>query len=330
MNRTSLRQAHNSYRPWASPLFLMVAGVVSGYAQDYQPSTPPNAEPIIKVDVRLVVLHASVRNKAGVIVSALRKDSFKVFEDGAPQIVRDFRSDDTPVAVGLVVDHSGSMQRKMSDVVAAAVAFTRSANQEDELFTINFNERVTLGLPEITLFSSSTEELERALRRPLSGGRTALYDAIAAGLEHIDKSSKERKVLLVISDGKDNASKISLDTLLEKIWRSDAAIYTIGLFGEDGEDRNDRVLQRISEASGGERFLPATPANAVAICQSIAHDIRTQYTISYSPANQTFDGKHRSIGVTASDEKGRKLHVRTRTGYNASPPVAAGDKDDRR
>jgi Ca-activated chloride channel family protein len=151
-------------------------------------------------------------------------------------------------------------------------------------------------------------------------GRTALYDAIAAGLTHLRESAKERKALVVISDGGDNASKTTLDELLQQIYRSDVAVYTIGLFDEEDPDSNAGVLRRIASASGGERYLPARSADAVGICERIAHEIRNQYTISYSPSNQRFDGKLRNIKVSATGSRGEALVVRTRTRYIAGPP----------
>ncbi len=269
--------------------------------------------------MNLVVLHATVRDRKGGFVSGLRKEDFQVYEDGAPQAIRVFDHEDVPVAVGLVVDNSGSMGRKRKDVTAAALAFVRSSNPRDEMFIVNFNERVSFGLPDTQLFSASAAELEGALNGVPANGRTALYDAIEAGLDHLKKATLDKKVLIVISDGGDNASHHKLGQVLDDAGRSDAIIYTVGLFDEDDEDRNPGVLRKIARATGGEAFLPEETSQVVPICERIAEDIRNQYTIGYIPSNQKLDNTQRTIKVTATGRHGEKLLVRTRAGYIASP-----------
>lgn len=280
---------------------------------------PPQGGSIISADVDLVILHATVQDRKGRLVSGLRKENFQVSEDGVPQEIRVFQQEDVPVAVGLIVDNSGSMARKRKDVAAAALAFVRSSNPQDEMFIVNFNERVSLGLPDSKLFSASPAELTKAFNGVPANGRTALYDAIEAGLAHLKKATLDKKVLIVISDGGDNASHYRLNQVLESAGRSDAIIYTIGLFDEYDEDRNPGLLRKISRATGGETFLPNETRQVVPICERIAEDIRTQYTLGYVPSNQTLDKSYRTIKVTAAGRHGEKLLVRTRAGYIASP-----------
>jgi Ca-activated chloride channel homolog len=218
--------------------------------------------------------------------------------------------------VGLVIDNSSSMGRKLGDIRAAAVAFARSGKVDDAMFVVGFSEHVALSLPDTALLAASSANVESAIRSPMPPGRTALYDAIAAGLAHLRESTRERKALVVISDGGDNASKTN-NGLLQQIWRSN--VYAIGLFDEANPSGNANVLRRISSASGGERYLPASSADAVGICERIAHELRNQYTISYSPSNQTFDGRLRTIKVNATGSRGEKLMARTWTGYIADP-----------
>lgn len=322
MNSTALTRARSLSVFRALLFVLAVVGAAHGHPQNKTPSTISESDAVIAVDVRLVILHATVRNKNGGIVSGLKERNFKVEEDGKPQTIRDVRSEDIPVAVGLVVDNSASMRRKLVDVASAAVAFARAGNPDDEMFVVNFNEHVSLGLAETMSFSASARDLENAIRTPLPPGRTALYDAVTAGLTHLRKSSRERKVLVVMSDGGDNASKSTLDQVLQDIWRSDVAIYTIGLFDQDNEERNNRVLQRIASASGGASYFPAVARQATDICQQIAQDIRTQYTLAYSPSNQEFNGRLRRITVRAVGAHGENLRVRARTGYIASAAPA--------
>jgi len=265
-----------------------------------------------------VVLHPSVRNKNGDFVSGLQRENFRVFEDGKLQEIRVFQHEDVPVAVGLIVDHSGSMAGKRKDVAAAALAFARSSNPGDQMFVVNFNERVSLGLLPAEPFSGAPAELEAALNRAPATGKTALYDAIEAGLLHLQKATLDKKVLIVISDGGDNASHHTLQQVLERASRSDVIIYTVGLFDDFQEDRNPRVLKRIARQTGGEAYLPAETSEVVPICRRIAEDIRNQYTIGYVSSNPALDDTYRTIRVTATGPHGEKYVVRTRAGYIAA------------
>jgi Ca-activated chloride channel homolog len=274
----------------------------------------------ISVDVALVVLHATVIDRQGGFVSDLNPQDFEVYENGVPQRIQLFSSEDIPVTVGLVVDHSTTMRPKLAEVSAAARTFVRSSNREDEMFVVNFNEVVTLGLSGATRFTDNTTELEHAITRPEdSGGQTALYDAIARGLEEVQAGSRDKKVLIVVSDGGDNASGRSLGQVIGLAEQSSAVIYTVGVFNEQDPDRNPGVLRRLARATGGEAFLPGQLSEVVAICERIARDIRHQYTIGYVPSNPTRDGTYRAIRVLALG-KSRRLSVRTRTGY-----IAAGE-----
>ena len=305
----------------ALPLFFLAVG------QCLPAQTgPPPGDSTISVDVNLVVLHATVLDRKGGFVSGLRKEDFHVYEDGAPQVIRVFDHEDVPVAVGLAVDNSGSMSRKRKEVTAAALAFVHASNPRDEMFVVNFNERVSFGLPNTRLFSASAAELEGALNRIPANGKTALYDAIEAGLDHLKRAELDKKVLIAISDGGDNASHYKLGQVLESAGRSDAIVYTVGLFDEDDADRNPGVLRKIAGATGGEAFLPQHTSEVVPICEQIAEDIRNQYTIGYIPSNQKLDDALRTIKVTASGRHGEKLLVRTRAGYVASPERTGGPR----
>jgi len=239
----------------------------------------------ISVDVDLVVLQATVRDRAGHTVMELQRDDFTAFEDGKPQPIRLFRHEDTPVTVGLIVDHSSSMREKLADVTAAGQAFVQSSNPNDQMFVVNFNEKVSLGLPMGTRFSDSAEQLGYAIWWAPAVGATALYDAIVEGLKRLQESTHDKKVLIVISDGGDNASKANLDRVLKLTEHSNAMIYTIGIFEPDDPDKNPGVLRRLAKESGGEAFFPTRLSETVEICRRIARDIRDQYTIGYSSTN---------------------------------------------
>jgi Ca-activated chloride channel homolog len=271
----------------------------------------------IAVKVGLVVLHATVLDSKGIPVSGLTKADFQVFEDGIPQQIDSFSHEDIPVTAGLVFDNSGSMRPKRPEVIAAALVFARSSNPQDEMFVVNFNENVSFGLPQGTPFTDETAPLRAALSRIAADGLTALYDAVAAALEHLKRGNRDKKVLIVISDGGDNASRQKLDQIMAMAKRSDAIIYTIGLFDVNDPDRNLGVLRQLAKATGGEAFLPESLKDVVPICERIAHDIRSQYTIAYVPANEKPDGTYRTIQVKAGASGRRRLVVRTRAGYYA-------------
>jgi VWFA-related protein len=313
----------------ALPTLLLI--VLMGYAGH---QTPPalqdrDSGPLrISVDVDLVVLHATVSDRQGGFVSDLGERDFEVYEDGVPQSIRLFSSEDVPVTVGLVVDHSTSMFPKIVEVTAAARAFVRSSNRADEMFVVNFNERASLGLPGAFRFTDSTAELGDAIAATPAGGQTALYDAIAKGLEGLQAGSRDKKVLIVVSDGGDNVSAHSLAQVMNLAGQSSAVIYTVGIFEAEDPDRNPRVLKRLAQATGGEAFFPGQTDEVVAICERIARDIRHQYTIGYVPINLAHDGAYHAIRVLARAQGHHdKLSVRTRTGYIAGGEPRRDDKN---
>jgi len=287
----------------------------------------------ISVNVSSVVLHATVRNHKGAPVSGLSKDDFQVYEDGALQKIEYYSHEDIPVTVGLVLDNSGSMGPKRDEVIAAAMAFARSSNPQDQMFVVNFNEYVSFGLPVNTPFTDQPAELQVALSTFKTNGETALYDALAVALAHLKKGNRDKKVLIVVSDGGDNASKYKLSQILPMAGQSDAIIYTIGIYTEEDPDKNPGALRQLSKATGGEAFFPQTIPDVVPICERIAHDIREQYTIAYAPANRKQDGAYRAVQVKAMAPGHGRLSVRTRAGYYApskpqpSTPVAGSQSN---
>jgi VWFA-related protein len=309
-------------------LFLLIVPPANVQSQKYSLSSGSQADQFtIAVKVSMVVLHATVLDSKGILVSGLGKEDFQVLEDGVPQPIDSFSHEDIPVTVGLVVDNSGSMRPKRSEVTAAALVFARSSNPQDQMFVVNFNERVSLGLPDDMLFTDQAAELRVAMSRIAADGRTALYDAVAAALEHLKKGNRDKKVLIVVSDGGDNASTCKLDQIMVMAGQSDAIIYTIGLFDEYDSDRNPGALKELAKATGGMAFLPESVKDVVPICERIAHDIRNQYTIAYVPENGKQDGTYRVINVKAGARGRRRLVVRTRAGYyaplNSQPPPAS-------
>lgn len=297
---------------------LLIGFVVVADSQAPPPTDNPASQPFrISVNFDLVVLQASVRDRNGRFVSDLREQDFEVDEDGRRQSIRLFRHEDVPVTVGLVIDHSGSMGPKLADVVVAARTFVRSSNPEDELFVVNFNEKVTLGLPGARGLTDDADALERAISSRPATGQTALYDAVYKALEQLQSGGPEKKVLIVISDGGDNASALGLSDVLRKAELSSAAVYTVGIFDDEDPDRNPDVLRRLARATGGDAFFPGRRNDVVAICERIARDIRNQYTIGFVSDSPAPPRTLHVIRMAARTTGKGKLSVRTRASYIA-------------
>lgn len=269
----------------------------------------------ISVSVDLVVLYATVHDRKGQVATDLAQRDFTVFEDGVRQSLRLFRHEDTPVTVGLIVDHSGSMRPKLQDVAAAARMFVEASSTQDEMFVVNFNEKATMGLPGSVKFTHRSDLLERAIANAPTAGQTGLYDAIIEGLNRLKEGGPEKKALIVISDGADNASQHTLAEAQRLAQQSSVLVYSIGIFAPDDPDRNPDVLRRLARATGGEAFFPEQPPETRAICQRIAREIRNQYTLGYISENPPRPGAFRSLKVTATTAERDKLSVRTRAGY---------------
>jgi VWFA-related protein len=265
----------------------------------------------------LVVLHVSVLDRKRGYVSGLTREAFTVHEDGRPQAIEFFEAADSPVTVGLAIDSSISMQRRRDAVIAAGVSFARSGRPDDEMFTINFNERVWPGLPDGRQFTSDPEELRLALLRSGARGKTALFDGLHAGLTQLEGGHRQKKVLIVVSDGGDNASTLGFDDVLAAALRMDAVIYTVSI--DDPYDREARpdVLRKLAASTGGEAFFLRTASEATSIFERISRDIRSGYTIGYAPAGSAGHVGYRAIKVDVRPPDGRKLTVRARSGYVA-------------
>ena len=273
-----------------------------------------------RADSRLVVLHASVTDRRGKLLTNLNRDAFRVFENGEPQQVKVFRREDVPVSLGIIIDDSGSMMTKRGRVEAAAVALVRESNPQDEVFIVNFNDDAYLDVP----FTNDLRKMEQGLARIDSRGGTAMRDAINMSLDYIkSEARKDKKVLMVITDGNDNASNVSLEKVVARSNQSDTLIYAIGLFTDEEKHeavKARRALNELTGATGGLAFYPKEVAEVQALAVEIAQDIRSQYTIAYTPTIQALDGSYRQIKVTV-DAPGKPV-VRTRSGYYATPDAA--------
>src|SRR5216684_509965 len=290
------------------------------------PPPPPGQDPNagrqgskIILNVDLVVLHTTVIDDRQRFADGLKPENFRVFQDKEEQKLSVFKREDVPVSMGLVIDNSGSMRDKRPRVNEAAITLVQASNPQDEAFVVNFNDDFYLDLDKD--FTSSIPELKEALERIDSRGSTALYDATIGSLDHLKKASKDKRVLLVVTDGEDNTSHNSLEKTIREIQKTPTVIYTIGLLSQESKKnakRAKRALEQIAIASGGLAYFPENVEDVHNICQQVAHDIRNQYTLAYYPTNTRRDGTFRAITVEVIPPRGRgKLVARTRNGYYA-------------
>ena len=270
-----------------------------------------------------MVLHATVVDDRQRIVTNLEKAAFTVYEDGRPQTITSFRHEDIPVAMGIIVDNSGSMREKRQKVNAAALNLVRSSNPSDEVCIVNFNDEYYLDQD----FTSNINKLREGLEKIEARGGTALYDAVVASADHLKKSAKlDKKVIFVVTDGEDNASTESLEQAVRRLQAENGpTVYAIGILGEEEHPkRAKRALQIMSERTGGLAFFPKTLDDVDEISRTVAHDIRSQYTIGYRPATPKNQGGYRQVKVDAHSRSYGRLIVRTKSGYYAGPEPASG------
>lgn len=282
----------------------------------------------LRRDVQEVVLNATVLDDQGHLVNDLTKDDFHVFEDGVPQAVASFQHSDTPVSMGILVDNSGSMRTKRGAVNAAALDMVRASNPQDEAFIVNFSDEAFIDQD----FTSDLNKLRDGLAHYDSKGGTALYDAAVASADELSKGSKRAKqVILIITDGEDNASGLTLEQTIRRVQDLQGPIiYSIGLlFGDDGGGHEakqaKRALQLLSQETGGIAYFPRSLNDVDAIANEVARDIRSQYTIGYHSTKPAALGGYRQVKVLAHATGGKKnLNVRTRNGYFPKSGPATG------
>lgn len=275
---------------------------------------------IFRADTRLVVLHASVVDKHGKLVTNLPRNAFRVYEDGVEQQVKIFRREDVPVSLGIVIDNSGSMRDKRIKVESAAMALVKASNPQDEVFIVNFNDDAFLDVP----FTGDVKKMEEGLARIDSRGGTAMRDAVSLSIDYLkEKGKRDKKVILAVTDGNDNTSELTLERLVQRAQQSEILIYAIGLLNEEEKreaKRAKRALDALTKATGGQAYYPKELDDVGKISLQVAHDIRNQYILAYTPSNAALDGGFRQIRVTVNGPD--RPSVRTRTGYYATPEGA--------
>ncbi|MGA2354660.1 MAG: VWA domain-containing protein [Terriglobales bacterium] len=275
---------------------------------------------VFKQQVEEVVLQATVVDDSRRLVSNLAKNDFLVYEDGSQQPITSFRKEDVPVAVGIVIDNSGSMRDKRDKVNQAVLNLIRAINPQDQIFVVNFSRNPYLDQD----FTSDINLLDRALKQVSTQGSTALYDAIVASAIHLNNNTKfDKKVLLVVTDGQDNMSQQTLQEATRRLQQNNGpTVYAIGLMGGGPQAPGRQALQSLADATGGTAFFPDTLDQVNTISRDIARDIRNQYAIAYKPRNPDTKHQYQSIRVEARAPGYGRLTVRTRTGmYGSQSPA---------
>lgn len=298
-----------------SVLTAVVIGIDSSAGAGQQPDRPT-----FSTRSELVVLHVVVKDRSGGYVTNLAPAAFTIFEDGERQSIQFFGMQDSPVTAGLVVDSSGSMLPIRDRVAAAVAAFVETSNPRDEIFALAFNDAIRPALPKEQPFTSDANVLRSALGAISAQGRTALHDAVWAGLDYLAVGTHQSKVLVVVSDGGDNASSRSFEDLLRKAQVSNTVIYTVAFVDPVERDANPKRLRQLADSSGGEAFEPRAVTEVTSVLERIAREIRNTYTIGYVPTNTTRDNRMRRLRVAVTAADGRDLRVRTRHGYIAEEP----------
>lgn len=274
------------------------------------------AQAKISVTTEAVVVPVRVTEGSGNCVRGLTQGDFLVYEDGKPQKIAFFQDTDTPITAGLVVDHSGSMRPKLRQVAAAVYELAHTSDAQDEMFVVNFSDGVSLPLLDGKPFTNDAQVLERAVTAAGAAGQTALYDAIVEGLRHLQMGTLNKKALVIVSDGGDDASTHTYAEVLDMARRSQAVIYAIGLVGQSHEEENPGLLRRLAKDTGGIAFFPQSVESVLDISMQIAADLREQYTLGYVPEGRAADTSFRKIAVKITAPGGGRWRVRTRLGYS--------------
>jgi len=274
---------------------------------------------VFRAGAELVVLHVNVFNGRSDAVPNIPQSAFAVFEDDKPQQIEFFAAGDVPVTVGLIIDNSTSMLTERTLVVTGTTAFAASSHPEDEMFALVFNEHVRRGLPDAIQFTTNRLQLEASLQRFPAGGKTAFYDAVIAGLDHLERGAYQKHVLVVLSDGGDNASRHTEKEMLDRVESSSALIYTVvdpDVFAPS--EGKPGVLKKLAKLSGGLAYFPKKQRDLVADFQEIAGNIRRGYSIGYVPTWTHVHNQTHRVKVLVRAPGRKDLSARVRSGYMES------------
>ena len=300
-------------------LFLSFIVAVLGLLPAPFPLLASQERPIFKAESELVVLHVSVRDRGGRYISGLDRDAFTVIDDGKPQTLAMFSADEVPASIGFLIDNSNSMHPNRERVIAAAVEFARHSHPQDEIFVMTFNEQVRHAYGPAVAGEMNPATFRAAMARAIAArGMTAIYDGILAGLKRVGIGGQTRQVLIVVSDGDDNASTATRKDVVRQVHESDATIYTIALIDPVTREGNPGLLRELARETGGESYRPRRLEDVGEAFDRIAKDIRSAYTLAYAPTagnHADASARRRTVRVYVRPKDGRQLQVRTRDGY---------------
>jgi Ca-activated chloride channel family protein len=305
------------------PLYSILVVGVSLLTSDFSPRVSAQDRPTFRANSELVVMHVSVRDRGGRYITGLTRDAFTVIDDAKPQTLEMFSADEVPASVGFLIDNSNSMRPSRERVVASAVAFAAHSHPQDEIFALTFNEAVQEAWRPRIVSEMNPAEFASAMSSSIvARGMTAIYDGIMSGLSRLERAKHTRQVLIVVSDGGDNASKAKLEDTLARVHDSDATIYTVALVDPLLKDGNPKLLRRLAHLTGGEAYQPRRVDNVPEAFERISKDIRNAYTLAYVPTKSARDEAHRrrTVKVYVRSQDGRVLSVRTRDGYFEKAP----------
>jgi len=295
---------------------ILVAGSVSLLTSH---PLEPQDRPTFRSNSELVVMHVSVRDRSGRYIAGLPRDAFTVIDDGKPQTLEMFSADDVPATVGFLIDNSNSMRANRDRVIASAVEFAKHSHPDDEIFVLTFNQDVQRAWGPRVISETNPQQFADAMSQAIiARGMTAIYDGIVAGLDRLGQAKHTRQVLILVSDGGDNASHAKLEDVLKGVHESDATVYSVALVDSlVPSGSNPRLLQRLAKSTGGEFYFPRRVEDVPGAFERIAKDIRSAYTIAYIPtkSGESADRRRRTVKVYVHSQDGRVLNVRTRDGY---------------
>ena len=289
-----------------------------GVCASTTPQQTQERPPVLSIRTDLVTLTVTVVDRKGAFVTGLGQDHFTIYDNDESRPIQFFTNEDAPATIGLVIDSSGSMRGRREQIASAVTTFAAMSHPLDELFTLNFNDRVWLGLPPSETFTADRNLLLAAISTLPTEGMSALYDGLDRALQQLALGTHDRKALIVLSDGGDNASAQTLEGVMEHARRSGAAIYAVTLFDQDNHDARPRVLRKLARETGGDAFTPRRTSDVMDSFTQIARELRSVYTIGFVPPD-TAESGFRSIRVVADADDGRQLIARTRAGYYARP-----------
>ena len=318
---------------------FIVCAISAGVATFAWAQTPTPSPPTIKqqpqgpdekitIETDLVPLRVTVTDREGRAIRELKKEDFKVYENSVEQAINYFSSEAAPTSWGLVLDRSGSMAEMIGDVYRAALHIIDEGTEQDEMFIVTFSDQSEI----VQDFTSDRHSLENSILGLRAEGGTALYDAVAFALDHIQQGKHKKKVLMVLTDGEDNSSHIKFRKLIERAEEEGVLIYTVGMFEEMsgmrfkmGRSGSQSELEKLAEVTGARAHFPTDIEGCRQSMREIAREVSEQYTLGYYPSNKTHDSKWRAIRVVVRQEGNKKYVARTRSGYYA--PKEADTKE---